>query len=594
MLNRLISFILLLFIISINAYVQEPLRHEEKVFLGNDGKLYVNKNLPVYLRLAVSPDKDAATYLLKSDSSRPYTNPMYFDSEGRNTIRSPWAVDTATKRTVSPKQEIVFEVYADGLPPTSTLKFDGNRPYEHNGTRYYGSSVKFSVSAIDWMSGLQNTYLSINREPYKKLDGSPNLTKEGNYILQYYSVDNVGNTEKPKTEEFVLDLTPPTTQYEIDGMLNEKFVSPDATIKLSSTDSLSGVNKIYYKVNDGSMHIYTTPVPVKLLGNEGGSITYYAIDRVGNKEQEKRIGGKDKNLQVKQSDDPKNQSNTIFEFYIDNAPPEVSVKFDGNFLDGGTPYISPRTKIIFNAEDDKSGVETVYYSFNSTRLDSTYKKPFSISDNGLKYLRFYAKDYVGNRSTVIVKKIYADNLPPVSKISFNGPHNINRDTLFITSATKIEISATDNGSGMETINYNVDNAPYKAYVNTFTLPEPGLHNINYFSTDKVENKEIALKKDVYVDDVPPVINFQFSTTPIGKKSVREEEYTIYPTNVQLYLAATDPDAGLEKIEYQVNGGPVLTEIPLKNLKPGNYEVEVKAIDFLSNTSQKNIKFSIEK
>ena len=531
MLNRFISILILLFIASFNAYVQEPLRHEEKVFLGNDGKLYINKNLPVYLRLAVSPDKDAATYLLKSDSSRPYTNPMYFDTEGRNTIRSPWAVDTTTKKTVYPKQDIVFEVYADGLPPASTLKFNDSRSYEHNGTRYYGSSVQFSISAIDWMSGLQDTYLSINKKPYKKLEGSPDLTKEGNYILTYYSVDNVGNAEVPKTEEFVLDMTPPTTQYEIDGMLNEKFVSPDATVKLSSIDSLSGVYKIYYKVNEGSFNTYTAPIPVKLLGNEGGSISYYAVDRVGNKEKEKRIGGQDKDLQIKQSGDPKNQSNTVFEFYIDNAPPEVSVKFDGDFTNGNIPYISPRTKIVFNADDDKSGVETIYYSLNSTRLDSIYKKPFSIADNGLKYLRFFAKDYVGNKSAVQVKKIYADNLPPVSKILFKGPHNMNRDTLFITSATKIEISATDNGSGIETVNFNTDNTSYKEYKEAFNLTEPGLHKINYYSTDKVENKETALKKDVYVDNMPPVINFQFSTTPIGKKSVREEDYTIYPTSV---------------------------------------------------------------
>ena len=169
-------------------------------------------------------------------------------------------------------------------------------------------------------------------------------------------------------------------------MLNEKFVSPDATVKLSSIDSLSGVYKIYYKVNEGSFNTYTAPIPVKLLGNEGGSISYYAVDRVGNKEKEKRIGGQDKDLQIKQSGDPKNQSNTVFEFYIDNAPPEVSVKFDGDFTNGNIPYISPRTKIVFNADDDKSGVETIYYSLNNTRLDSIYKKPFSIADNGLKAL----------------------------------------------------------------------------------------------------------------------------------------------------------------------------------------------------------------
>ncbi len=80
---------------SLTLLSQKMPEHEKKTYIAADGKLYIQKSLPVYLMLSTKPDDKANSVLLKSESSANYTNPMYFDAEGYNSIRSPWEV---TKR----------------------------------------------------------------------------------------------------------------------------------------------------------------------------------------------------------------------------------------------------------------------------------------------------------------------------------------------------------------------------------------------------------------------------------------------------------------------------------------------------------------
>ena len=45
------------------AKAQAPLQHEKKIYVSPEGKIYINKALPLYLRLSTSPDKQDKTYL---------------------------------------------------------------------------------------------------------------------------------------------------------------------------------------------------------------------------------------------------------------------------------------------------------------------------------------------------------------------------------------------------------------------------------------------------------------------------------------------------------------------------------------------------
>ncbi|MBN2350112.1 MAG: hypothetical protein JXJ22_14835 [Bacteroidales bacterium] len=571
-------------------FSQSPLHHEKKIYRGTDDKLYINKDLPLYLRLSISPESNSESYLLKSDSSVKYTNPMYLDTEGRNTIRSPWAVDTNTKKTVYPLQDIVFEVYADGLPPVSDLKPGDAKKYINGGKTYYSDQLVLDFSAKDGMSGVQGKYMAINKEDFKSFNENVKLEKEGEYTIHYYAVDNVGNVEKINTLGFFIDKTPPVTKYEIDGILNEHFVSPNATIKLNSTDSLSGISKIKYAINDGPEMLYTTGIPVKNLGSDQGILTFYAIDNCGNIEEKKRIGGDNSKMII---NDDEGQ-NLVFKFYIDDEPPTVSLTLENDLYEKKYIYISSRSKLVLNAEDDKSGVDKIFYAINNKLTFSNYNEPFSLDKRGLQTIFFKAQDFVENVSPIQNKIFYLDNISPKSVLTFEGNKYNLRDTVFITKNTRIKLSATDMESGLKEIMYSLNSEEFQQYKDPFVLEKDGFYHVNFYASDNVNNLENKASGEIFVDNKPPEILYHYSVSSIGSKIVRDEEYTIYSSNTQIYLAATDKGAGGERIEYYINGGAKKTENPVKGLAPGNYEIKIDAFDVLQNKASSVIKFSIEK
>ncbi len=568
---------------------QEKMEDQKKVYRSEDNKLYINKDQGVYLWISTSPDDQSEKIRLQSDSSKRYTNPMYFDTEGYNTVRSPSAVDTSTRRVLYPIRDIIFEVYADGLPPVSQSTYRSDIMRTISGKKYYGNDLTISIKSRDAVSGVQNVYYILNSMTNNEYTGELKGFQEGENLLRYYAVDKVGNIEKTKEEAFYIDKAPPKTTYSIEGNKSEKYVSAQAKIKLESADTLSGVKAIYYKVDNGTYRRYINPIPVSVLKSDEAAISFYAEDNLGNKENSQIIGGKNNPIILEGA-----SQNMVFEFYVDNDPPEVKVELSGDSYSGKYTYISRRTKINVSAEDEKAGVEKILYSFNSTLIDQEYNESVSLEKEGLQYFRVKAADYVGNTSPVQVKSYYGDFQPPISTLNVGSPKFSSRDTLFITSKSKISIDANDTQSGLNGIYYSINQDSSKSYSEPIFLKQAGSYEIVYGAVDMVNNIEKKRTLEAYVDDLPPIIQYNFSVESIGTKTVREEIYTIYPTNAMLYLSATDARSGSDRIEYSVNGGASKTMNPVKGFVPGNYLVKVKAFDVLGNQSEEVIKFAIEK
>ena len=106
---RLFFILMLSISIQISASAQQPTvpEHEKKVYI-NDGNTYVQKSLPLYFKFSTSPG--GQQYDLTSKMSSKYANPMYLDTEGINYMRSRYAVDQNTKKTIQPQQEVMYEL----------------------------------------------------------------------------------------------------------------------------------------------------------------------------------------------------------------------------------------------------------------------------------------------------------------------------------------------------------------------------------------------------------------------------------------------------------------------------------------------------
>lgn len=186
---------------------QDQLPIEQKVVYGEDGKLFINKEDGVYLWISTSPDEDSEKIRLLSDSSKKHTNPMYFDTEGYNTVRSPSAVDTVRKRMAYPKQDIIFEVYSDSRSPYTKIKIEGKLKGNKRGQKVYLGEVKVILKANDSMSGIEKMYYSLDGGDFIEYKEAVSVQTEGAHQLKYYSTDKVGNREEAKTLDFNIEGT---------------------------------------------------------------------------------------------------------------------------------------------------------------------------------------------------------------------------------------------------------------------------------------------------------------------------------------------------------------------------------------------------
>lgn len=185
-------------------FAQDTMQLEQKIFIDQDGRLVVNKALPLYLWISTSADEGAQKYLLESEKNKKYSNPFYLDTEGKNTVRKFPIVDNQTKRVVQ-YTDLIFEVYSDGLPPASSIKYIDAKASYKAGKRYYKLGLKLQVSAWDAISGVEKILVKINNQPYTAYQNPIAFNQSGEYEIKYYSTDKAGNQETEKTLHLLIE-----------------------------------------------------------------------------------------------------------------------------------------------------------------------------------------------------------------------------------------------------------------------------------------------------------------------------------------------------------------------------------------------------
>ncbi|HRW63692.1 MAG TPA: hypothetical protein P5132_09400, partial [Bacteroidales bacterium] len=524
-----------IFSISINSQAQEPLKHIKKIYRSPEGKLYANKSLPIYFRIATSPDDDAQSFLLNpAEDSKKYANPMYFDTEGYNTFRSPSKVDTVTKQVVYPLEDIIYEIYSDSKAPVTRFSIEQSKHYLKDGIYYFNEKITIQFNAKDETSGVEASYYSLNGQAFQALTSTIELNEEKQYILKYYSVDNVGNAEDIKEIKIVIDITKPETKLTAEPDKYENIVSPRTKIILEATDNSSLVKQTLYSIDNGTFYKYSKPLNLATFKEGEHNIIYYSIDNVGNEEPKKE-----------------------FQFYLDKTAPMVVDELIGNtFITNGKEYSSGRSKIKLTAMDNKSGVKEIRYSISDGEFQ-VYSQPFYLSKSGQLKIQTFVIDNVNNQSinTIMTDKSnisYVDLSGPKLGHSFTGAKFQSKDTVFITKDTKIQLAASDDAAGFNRLTYSIDNGDITPYTKPFIINNEGVHTITYTGYDNVENTSV--NSFICVEDnIGPEIFFRFSILSDKQKTLDGKIYDIYPEHVVLFLSSTDLSVGFDKMFYSVNG-----------------------------------------
>lgn len=184
-----------------------------------------------------------------------------------------WSVDAAGN--VEPKMGNQIIVRIDRQAPVTTTDVDAINDV------WVNNPVTVNLSATDnGQSGVAQTQYTINA-------GTPvsgtsiNLTDDGIYQISYFSTDNLGNEEAPKSLTIKIDTQAPVTTDDYDGT-----TIGNVTINLTPTDEnpgvdVSGVSATKYTLNNGNPVVGTS---IFLVGTGTYTISYWSEDNAGNVE----------------------------------------------------------------------------------------------------------------------------------------------------------------------------------------------------------------------------------------------------------------------------------------------------------------------
>lgn len=522
-------------------------------YKDSSGKLFVRPNTPVFIYMSTKANGSNA---VKLTSMQPEGNPLQWDGHGAHQL---------THLNLYLGRRIRFDVYADGKVPKTSATFDASIGVQKNEVVYLSGTCAMELTSIDENSGIKSIFYSVNGSDFKPYTTPLNFDKEGEYLLKFYAIDNVGNTEDTGERRVIIDATPPTTKLEVDGPKHNEVISNKSQIALKATDAV-GVKETFYSINNGPEARYLKPIAAGQLAEGEHSISWYSTDIVGNAEQK-----------------------GTYTFFVDKTPPMVFEEIVGNtYMLSGREFSSGRSQLKIVAVDNKAGVKDIFYSINSSDF-TLYEKPIYLSEiTGAVTIHSYAVDNVDNKGTSDVSgQQFAmpevDILGPGITYKYIGNRISLRDTAWIGPKTKVLIEATDKAAGINRIEYKLNDSPTTLFTEAFTVAQTGYHKVSCTAYDNVENLNIS-SFAFGVDAQAPELFLNFSVKPFKFAIVDGEKIPVFSAGVTLYIAATDDKSGVSKITYSINESRERSySEPLNGFKVGqNHTITVKAKDKLGN------------
>ena len=357
-------------------------------------------------------------------------------------------------------------------------------------------------------------------------------------------------------------------------------MSPNTRILFAGNDDLSGVRETHAYFNEGTDRIMGK-INFKSLEDGEHTVKYYSIDNVENKE---RIN--------------------TFDFYLDKIPPETEVMIIGDRYKASSNvnYVSQRTLITLTSDDNKSGVDAIYYRVNGSRKSIYGENIVLPAMAGLDTISYYAEDRVGNPSKEEYFFVHMDNDAPTTNIEFGSPQFYKSQVLYVTSTTKINFQPLDNGSGISTTLYAIDEGQNSEHEGEFIVNGEGIHSVSFFSTDNVNNEERVIVSRFHIDNTPPEINYSFSVEASSEIDDEMGRFKLYPSYTAMFLSATDKDVGTENIFYSIDSGPLMKldnrqSVDLSEINRSNSKrlvrLKIVAEDKLGNRSEREAIFYID-
>ncbi len=175
--------------------------------------------------------------------------------------------------------------------------------------------------------------------------------------------------------------------------------------------------------------------------------------------------------------------------------------------------------------------------------------------------------------------VVEDKNPPETAIHLN-PSLPNGENGWYISNVTVNLSSTDDLSGVNATYYSLDGGDFVIYEGNFTISEDGIHTILYYSVDNRENIEDIKETNIEIDKTPPLANITEYPPSITNME-----------NITFKWNATDNLTPSQNItfSYWLKGYDLMwgnwtgnKEATYHNLSEGNYTFMLRAKDEAGN------------
>ncbi|GAB4086092.1 hypothetical protein GCM10028784_27220 [Myceligenerans cantabricum] len=362
------------------------------------------------------------------------------------------------------------------------------------------------------------------------------------------------------------DTAPPTVTAEVAGDQDaDGAYVGSATVSLAAEDADSGVAGVEYSLDEAGYEPYTAPVVVS--GPGAHLLEYRATDNAGNVSEPGTV-----RLDVVEGDGE------------DATAPVVSAEVTGD-LDETGAYVGSAT-VNLTASDPGSGVESVEYDLDGAGY-AAYTEPVVVDALGEHTVTFRATDNAGNVSEpgsatfTVTEAAEEDTTPPDVTAEVTGEQDA--DGAYVGSAT-VQLLAEDPGSGVESVEYDLDGAGYTAYTDPVVVDVNGAHTLSYRATDAAGNVSEPGAVDLVVvgGGEPPD-----TTPPIASAEVNGDQDAegAYLGTATVTITARDSGSGVAIIEHALDGFAFREyDGPLEVTEPGAHALRYRATDNAGNVT----------
>jgi flagellar hook assembly protein FlgD len=343
---------------------------------------------------------------------------------------------------------------------------------------WFVGPASVAVSATDTGSGLYVRRYSVDGGPTRTYTAPFALTSPAAHRVAYFGIDRAGNRETTRWITVRVDAAKPVTKPSISGPAgtNGWWTGP-ISVSLAATDAGSGAGEIRAST-DGSPSAVVT-APLALAGDGTHTVTYSATDLAGNREAVKTLTVK-----------------------IDSTRPTTGVVTLTGIPGGSGWYRSPVT-LGFAGADSLSGLAGFRYALNGGASTFTSVASATVSQSGIYAVSYWAVDRASNAGTSQSADFKLDARPPVTTAAVVGPAGDAPGTY--RGPVSVDLSATDDASGVTGIQAGVDGAALTPYSGSLAISGDGPHTITFRAVDAAGNVESTRTLSLRIDTLAPAL-----------------------------------------------------------------------------------------